>query len=51
MDIGIIVDLETTGIDCEKDEIIEIGIIEFALGTGQEPTSPTCTALEDPGFL
>ena len=31
MDFGMIVDLETTGVDSEKDKIIEIGLLEFAV--------------------
>jgi DNA polymerase-3 subunit epsilon len=46
---GIIVDLETTGIDPLTDKIIEIGILEFCI---KEPTSLTITnmysGLEDP---
>lgn len=50
MDTGIIVDLETTGIDAEKDKIIEIGIIEFMVSG--EHSCPVISnmygALEDP---
>lgn len=31
MDYGLIVDVETTGIDPENDKIIEIGVLEFAV--------------------
>lgn len=51
MDIGLIVDIETTGIDSEKDEIIEIGILEFMLEAGKKPAITNMySALEDPGF-
>lgn len=49
MDYGIIVDLETTGTDFSSDKIIEIGILEFALEEGYEPTIVNMYgALEDP---
>lgn len=38
MDYGLIVDVETTGLNCEEDEIIEVGILEFALEADDEPT-------------
>ncbi|MFW7380942.1 MAG: 3'-5' exonuclease [Oligoflexus sp.] len=38
MDYGLIVDLETTGIDPQKDEIIEIGLIEFGVEEGRKPS-------------
>ena len=31
MDKGLIVDLETTGLDAKVDKIIEIGIVEFGI--------------------
>ena len=51
MDTGIIVDLETTGIDPESDKIIEIGIIEFAVsGDCDKPAITNMYgAVEDPG--
>src|SRR5256885_1990912 len=50
MDFGLIVDLETTGLDASKDKIIEIGIIEFGVDAGMEPiVTRTYGALEDPG--
>lgn len=50
MDFGMIVDLETTGVDCEKDQIIEIGILEFAVEAGKDPMIVgTYGAVEDPG--
>lgn len=51
MDTGVIVDLETTGLDSEKDRIIEIGVLEFMLEEGQEPIiTEMYGACEDPGF-
>lgn len=37
MDYGLVVDLETTGMDFEQDEIIEIGLIEFGVELGKKP--------------
>jgi len=50
MDLGIVVDVETTGFDFKKDKIIEIGILEFAVETGKPPMiTEMYSALEDPG--
>ncbi|NRA66358.1 MAG: DNA polymerase III subunit epsilon [Pseudobacteriovorax sp.] len=50
MDIGLIVDLETTGIDSKNDKIIEIGILEFLAEDGVEPMITNMySELEDPG--
>ena len=50
MDIGIIVDLETTGLDSSKDKIIEFGVVEFGLVEGQAPILlGMYGGLEDPG--
>lgn len=50
MDYGLIVDLETTGIDSEKDKIIEIGLLEFAVSEFERPTiTGMYSGLEDPG--
>lgn len=50
MDFGIIVDLETTGLDPQADAIMEIGLLEFGV-EGDEPPRVTRTygALQDPG--
>jgi DNA polymerase III subunit epsilon len=49
MDVGIIVDIETTGLDAKNDEIIEVGVLEFCIDEQQNPTitSMYC-GLEDP---
>lgn len=50
MDYGLIVDLETTGLDAENDSIIEIGLLEFAVETGKDPViTKMYGSLEDPG--
>lgn len=50
MDYGLIVDLETTGLNPETDEIIEIGIVLFALsGEGKPAIQTMYSALQDPG--
>jgi DNA polymerase-3 subunit epsilon len=50
MDFGVIVDLETTGVDAQNDRIIEIGLVEFGLEAGSEPIIlRSYGALEDPG--
>lgn len=51
MDFGVILDLETTGLDPEADHIIEIGLLEFSV-TGDEPATlvRSYAALEDPGI-
>jgi DNA polymerase III subunit epsilon len=46
MDIGIIVDLETTGLNKDTDEIIEIGIIEFAISSTTNAILSTYGALQ-----
>jgi DNA polymerase-3 subunit epsilon len=50
MDYGVILDLETTGVDAQKDKIIEIGLLEFGVGlSGKPQISNLYGALEDPG--
>ncbi|MEI8283298.1 MAG: exonuclease domain-containing protein, partial [Armatimonadota bacterium] len=50
MDIGIIVDVETTGLDAQQDKIIEIGILSFGIEEGSAPVIlETYSGLEDPG--
>ncbi len=49
MDYGLIVDVETTGIDPENDKIIEIGVLEFAVDQDFNATIVSMYAgLEDP---
>lgn len=49
MDTGIIVDIETTGLDSENDKIIEIGIVEFQISEAFEITmTEIYGAVEDP---
>jgi DNA polymerase-3 subunit epsilon len=51
MDTGLIVDLETTGLDPEKDRIIEIGVLEFAVDSKLSiAILNTYGAVEDPGI-
>ena len=50
MDVGLIVDLETTGLEPSKDKIIEIGLVEFGLNDGKDPVLlGMYGGLEDPG--
>lgn len=50
MDYGVILDLETTGIDPENDRIIEIALLEFGVESDKEPViSRGFSAVEDPG--
>jgi DNA polymerase-3 subunit epsilon len=41
--IGIIVDVETTGLDCVKDEVIELGMVRFTYSAADEVTGLTGT--------
>jgi DNA polymerase-3 subunit epsilon len=51
MDIGLIVDLETTGLDAATDRIIEIGILEFSVDSDMKPVVTSLYgALQDPGI-
>lgn len=51
MDFGVIVDLETTGLDPKSDRIIEIGLLEFAAFADRPPAITRCYgSLEDPGI-
>lgn len=50
MDFGVILDFETTGLDSEKDSIIEIGLLEFCVGASGKPQITNLYgAVEDPG--
>jgi DNA polymerase-3 subunit epsilon len=51
MDFGLILDVETTGIDPEKDKIIEIGVLEFGVREDGRPFITTMYGgVEDPGI-
>lgn len=51
MDSAIIVDVETTGLDADRDQIIELGYLEFVLEGDQMPAVvETYGGLEDPGL-
>jgi DNA polymerase-3 subunit epsilon len=41
--IGIILDLETTGLDCAKDEVIELGMVRFTYSAADAVTGLTGT--------
>lgn len=50
MDYGVILDLETTGIDPENDRIIEIALLEFGVVADKDPVISRCfSGVEDPG--
>lgn len=48
MDTGIILDLETTGLDYKTDKIIEIGIVEFVICDSTPYITNMYSGLEDP---
>lgn len=51
MDYGVILDLETTGIDPQNDRIIEIALLEFGVEADKDPViSRSFSAVEDPGI-
>jgi DNA polymerase-3 subunit epsilon len=51
MDFGLVLDVETTGINAQNDRIIEIGILEFSVKQGELPQiTRTYGALQDPGM-
>jgi len=48
---GLIVDIETTGLNASQDRIIEVGLLEFSMSTDGEPViTAMYSGLEDPGF-
>ncbi|RYZ48661.1 MAG: hypothetical protein EOP07_25505, partial [Proteobacteria bacterium] len=51
MDYGVVLDLETSGIEVGKDQIIEVGILEFCVGeSGKPQITNMYSGVEDPGF-
>ncbi|MEI8025619.1 MAG: 3'-5' exonuclease [Pseudomonadota bacterium] len=51
MEYGLIVDVETTGLDSSSDHIIEVGILEFMMIPGMPASiSRMYGALDDPGI-
>lgn len=51
METGVIVDLETTGLNSESDKIIEIGLVKFTIESSAAPAIvESYGALEDPGI-
>jgi DNA polymerase-3 subunit epsilon len=52
MDTGVIIDLETTGLDSENNRIIEIGLLEFAVDSSYSVVILNgYSAVEDPGVV
>ena len=50
VDYGLIVDVETTGLKAGEDKVIEIGLVEFRVGSdGQPLISSMYSGVEDPG--
>ena len=54
MEVGVIVDLETTGVDPKVDQVVEVGIVEFAVsaapaGGVRADIIGSYSALQDPG--
>ena len=50
MDYGLIVDVETTGLNAGQDKVIEIGFVEFKIGGDGRPNISTMySGVEDPG--
>lgn len=51
MEFGLVLDVETTGIDANEDSIIEVGLLEFGLPEGEDQPHilNLYGALEDPG--
>ena len=51
MDFGVILDVETTGINAKNDQIIEIGLLEFSVVQNQRPQiTRMYGSLQDPGI-
>jgi DNA polymerase-3 subunit epsilon len=52
LDYGLIVDVETTGLNPGQDKILEVGLVEFRIGAAGVPQiTAMYSGLEDPGTL
>jgi DNA polymerase-3 subunit epsilon len=49
MEFGLIVDVETTGLNPNEDKVIEIGFVEFKIQEGVPVISTMYSGVEDPG--